>query len=271
MVTIDCFTSEKVSRHVTRIKTPCSVCMYLVEGSEKAALLDTGFGFGDLKRYVRTLTKKPLEVLLSHGHLDHAGGSAQFQTVYLSQKDWELEKWHCERARRISHISEGPGGMPKGVTQEDFLPARTEPYLPIQEGDIFPLGGVSVKPISVPGHTQGMLVFLIPEDRIAIFGDACGVCTLLNLPESSPIPEYRKSLLHLQSFEPEYDSVLRNHGTYSSPKSLLENNIELCEAILAGRDDAYPGEMLGAKGCFARKDRLPDKPGNIFYDPCKRK
>ncbi len=266
----DLFTSEKISKHITRIIAPCGVCVYLAQGDRKAILLDTAFGIGDLKSYVEALTDKPLDVVLSHGHLDHAGGAAQFERVYLNPGDWELQKQHCDREYRIRRVADGPGGMPEGISPDDFLPSRNAPYLPVQEGDVFDLGGVTVKPISVSGHTQGMLVFLIPEDRIAIFGDACGEYTLLNMEESAPISEYRKNLLHLQTFEPLYDTVLRNHGTYVSPKDLLENNLELCGAILSGTDDAVPTEFLGRPGHIARKDRIPGKCGNILYNPNRK-
>ena len=49
--------------------------MYLVEGTEKAALIDTGYGVGNLKGYIKTLTEKPLIVLITHGHLDHVAGA----------------------------------------------------------------------------------------------------------------------------------------------------------------------------------------------------
>lgn len=99
------FTSERVSEHLTRIITTCGVCMYLAEGAERAALMDTGFGFSDLRGYVESLTGKPYVVLLSHGHMDHAGGAGQFDTVYLNRRDWELEQWHAtrERRRRVRH------------------------------------------------------------------------------------------------------------------------------------------------------------------------
>ena len=42
--------------------------MYLVEGSETAALIDTGMGSGDLAAYIKTLTKLPVIVLITHGH-----------------------------------------------------------------------------------------------------------------------------------------------------------------------------------------------------------
>lgn len=261
------FTSERVSEHLTRIITPCGVCMYLAEGSERAALLDTGFGFGDLKGYVETLTSKPYVVLLSHGHMDHAGGAVQFDAVYLNEKDWELEKWHSTRERRIWDVHHGPGGMPAGITDEDFLPSRTAPYLPLGEGDNFDLGGVTVCPVAVPGHTAGSLIFLIPEDRIAIFGDACGEHTLLLFKESAPIEAYRRGLQHMQEYEGQFDIVLRNHGSFSSPKQILADSIELCGEILDRTDAAIPEDFMGMPGCLARPHKHPGKVGNVLYNP----
>jgi len=263
------FTSEHISEHLTRIITPCGVCMYLAEGTGRAALLDTGFGFGDLKEYVDRLTSKPYDVLLSHGHLDHAGGSVQFERVCLNERDWELEKWHNTRQRRIWDVTHGPGGMPAGVTEEDFLPSRTEPYLPIDEGDVFDLGGVTVVPIAVPGHTAGSLIFLIPEDRIAVFGDSCGEHTLLLFKESAPIAEYREALLHMREFDERYDTVLRNHGNYTSPKQILSDNIELCRDILAHADAAVETDFHDQKGLMGRPEEHLGKVGNIVYDPKK--
>lgn len=263
------FTSEQVSPHLRRIVTPCGVCMYLAEGAEKAALLDTGFGFGDLKAYVDSLTDKPYEVLLSHGHMDHAGGAVQFERVCLNRRDWELERRHSTRERRVWDVEHGPGGMPAGVTEDDFLPDRTLPYTPMDEGDVFDLGGVKVVPVAVPGHTAGSLVFLVPEDRIAIFGDACGEHTLLLFRESAPIAEYRAGLLHLREFEGQFDTVLRNHGTFTSPKQILADNIELCGDILAGTDAAIDSDFFGQKGRLGRPEKHPGKVGNILYDPNK--
>lgn len=261
------FKSEKVSSHLTRILSPCGVCMYLAEGTEQAVLMDTGFGFGDLKKYVSSLTDKICAVLLSHGHLDHAGGAEQFDRVFLNEKDWELERWHCTRERRIWDVHHGPGGIPEGVTDDDFLPSRIKPYQPLEETDVFSLGGATVKPIAVPGHTAGSMVFLIPEDRIAIFGDTCGEHTLLLFKESTSIREYQMGLCHLQEYADQFDTVLRNHGSFSSPKQILSDNIALCGEILAGTDAAVPSDFMGQPGRLGRPEKHPGKVGNILYDP----
>ena len=46
--------------------------MYLAEGKERAMLVDTGAGLGRLKETVKALTDKPVFVVNTHGHIDHA-------------------------------------------------------------------------------------------------------------------------------------------------------------------------------------------------------
>lgn len=260
------FSNEKVSAHVMRIVAPGSVCMYLVEGTDAAVLLDTGFGFGDLRGYVEGLTSLPVSVVLTHGHLDHAGGASQWQDegVYLNERDWELVRWHNTLERRVSDVREGPGGMPEGVTETDFVPDYAGAWKNVDEGDVFDLGGVSVEFVAVPGHTHGSLVPLVAADRIAVFGDACGEHTLCHFAESLPMRSYRESLLHLREFEGRFDTVLRNHGSFASPKSLLARNIMLCERVLDGTDDHVPVDFHGTLGYLAAAEGSGER-GNIVY------
>lgn len=261
------FQSEKVTNHITRIISPFQVCMYLVEGDRSAVLLDTGFGVGSLKSYVDTLTDRPYEVIISHGHLDHAGGAGEFTRAYLNERDWELEKAHCIKERRLFEVYHGPEGVPEGVTEEDVIPSRTQPYLPVDEGMNFDLGGVTVIPIATPGHTSGSLMFLIPEDRVCITGDALGEHTLLHFPEGVSISEYKKSLIHLCEFEDQFDIVLRNHGGFISEKSIVRDCIELCGEILARKDAAVPITFHETQGLMGREEVHPGKAGNIVYNP----
>ena len=64
---------------------------FLIEGEEKAALVDTGCGIGDLAGEVRALTDKPLIILLTHTHFDHDGGVFEFPgvPVYVNPLDGE--------------------------------------------------------------------------------------------------------------------------------------------------------------------------------------
>lgn len=256
------FRIQTVSQHLSRVVLPCGVCVYLVQGSRGAVLLDTGFGIGDLRRFVEQQVQTPYRVWLSHGHLDHAGGSAQFDAVYLSPADFALERTHNTWQRRYSEILSGPGGAPDGFGPDLLQPSRSAPYRPLEDHAVLDLGGVQVQAIPVPGHTAGMMVFLIPEDRIALFGDACGEMTLL---KKEALPAYAQALRHLQTYESQFDTVLRNHGTFWSDKRILRDNLALTEEILAGQDAAVPMQMMGVSGFAGRPQEHPGKFGNIFY------
>lgn len=256
------FKIQNISQHMSRILLPCGVCVYLVQGSRGAVLLDTGFGVGDLRGFVERHLTTPYQVWLSHGHLDHAGGSAQFEEVYLSPADFALEKQHNLWQRRYDEIQAGPEGAPEGFGPELLQPSRVAPYRPLEDHAVLELGGVQVQAIPVPGHTAGMMVFLIPEDRAAIFGDACGEMTLI---KKEALPDYAKALRHLQTYEAQFDTVLRNHGTFWSDKQILRDNLALTEEILAGQDAALPLQMMGVNGFAGRPQNHPGKYGNIFY------
>lgn len=58
-----------------RIGSNEGVFCYLIEGSEKAMLIDTGYGLGDLRSAVEKVTGLPLIIVNTHGHCDHIGGT----------------------------------------------------------------------------------------------------------------------------------------------------------------------------------------------------
>lgn len=264
---MELFQTVQVSTHITRIDTPFFVSMYLVEGDKKAALIDTGMGIGSLKEFVSSLTGLPVEVYLTHGHCDHAGGSSEFDTVYLNPRDFDLEKWHATKEHRIHDVFNGPGPVPEGVQEEMFVPQRTAPYLPLEDNTTVDLGGVHVTFLPVPGHTKGILAPLVVEDRILIVGDALGEHTLLQFSESTSIETFKASLCALQEWASDFDRVLRFHGSCESKKKIIPDSIELCDAILARKDAAIPAEVHESKGLMARPEEHPGKEGNIIYNP----
>lgn len=261
------FESEKISQHIFRITDGTDVCEYLIVGNNKAMLVDTGYGMGDLKSYIRTISTLPITVYITHGHVDHAGGAAPFQDVHMSHLDLDIFFKHTTINHRKKTLEE------HGITvnESDLHPQRKEPFIHIKDREIIDLGDVHVLMVHVPGHTQGSFVPIVLEDRAAIFGDASGVGTLICLEGSSTVQDYYYSLLYLKTYESLYDTVLRQHGTFSSRKSLLDENIENCECILAGKDDHIPTQFRGIDCFWARKrdentgNRMDGKEGNICY------
>lgn len=52
--------------------------MFLIEGNERALLIDTGVGIGALDKFLHQLTALPVDVLLIHNHRDHVGNAPRF-------------------------------------------------------------------------------------------------------------------------------------------------------------------------------------------------
>lgn len=258
----------KLSPHITQITDPTGVYMFLVEGEKEAVLVDTGVGFAGLKETVEGVTKLPLSVILTHMHPDHAGGVEAFDKVYLHPADWGT----TEEIKLEVRMGYSMGSMGDAVlTSDDFIPAPSgdKEYLPLSDGQIFDLGGITLEIIHVPGHTPGSCCVLFREEHSILFGDACNANTLLMW--GTPVSRYKKSLQYLQTFKDRFDTVYYCHGPApEGPGRALEDNIELCERILSGTDDAIPTEFMGMKAFRAAEitpyfARLDGKYGNIVY------
>ena len=265
------FTNEKINDHLYRIRGIGDACMYFIKGDNSGILVDTAYGVGDLKSYIDNTFNIPYEVVITHGHADHANGINQWNKVYMPFNDIELYKTKTSieyrksmLKRSISDIDEYP--------DELFQKEYEGEYIDLNENTIFDLGNLTVKPIHAPGHTQGIHVLLIVEDRICIFGDACGVFTFLFKPESSTVDVYRNTLNKLLNMKDQYDIILRQHGTCESPLSLVEENLEVAQEILNGLDDHIPWNYQGQDVFIAKKTdmstgkRQDGKDGNIVYD-----
>ena len=64
--------------------------MYIVEGNEKALLIDTGTKCDSLDKIIGYITKKPYDVVITHAHRDHAGNIHFFNEIYLHPADTVL-------------------------------------------------------------------------------------------------------------------------------------------------------------------------------------
>lgn len=269
---MDIFWDEKINANITRIHSIYKVDMFLVEGEERAILIDTGYGIGNLKEHVEMLTALPYEVILTHGHVDHAGGAADFEKVYLAQEDWKLERKHtAEKFRK--EFAEMLSGTK--VEFKDLCRQREEEYTPLENGMIFDLGNLTLEIISCPGHTPGCVCVLIKELRMLILGDACNSKSFFFFPEALGIVEYEKNLKKLIERENEFDQVLFFHpDNFGNKEHIIDENLEVCREIETGKDDHIPVSLLGynlfiAKKIDSKDRRIDGKYANIYYSADK--
>lgn len=216
------YSSTKLSPGIWHIADNHRDSMYLVEGTDKGALIDTGMGSGDLAGYVRTLTKLPVIVLITHGHGDHTGQASQFATIYISQKD--------------------VGGK---------LPFDVSKAVLIEGGQKIGLGGRELEVIEIPGHTAGSVAFLDAKDRMIFTGDAIGSSYVWNhISGTRPLVEYLEAVRKLETRMGEFDGVYGGHywqsGNKPLPASYVSDMREATEGVFSGDIVAKPYNMGGS-------------------------
>lgn len=144
---------------VTPFQQNCSLlwCAATMRG----ALVDAG---GEPEKLLAAVKKHGVtleKLLVTHGHLDHAGAVMQL-------------------AEQLSLPIEGPqqddkfwiDGMPQAAQQYGFPPSRAfTPDRWLQQGDSVTLGNLTLDVYHCPGHTPGHVVFVHGPSRVALVGD----------------------------------------------------------------------------------------------------
>lgn len=268
MVTFDFY---KITDHITGILGRFHERMYLVQGRERAALIDAGCGFGSLKAEVDKRCELPLIVLLTHGHQDHAMGAVEFENAYLNPEEKEVFLRHCDGPYRLLGLAISRDA--KLVTPEDMLsPPDYDSFHPVRAGDVFDLGGTSLEAFACPGHSRGHLVFLDREHRILFSGDAVSRASFLLGKEAASVEEYRDNLILLRDrLDGRVDRILEGHGNGELPFSIFDAVIQVCNQVLAGETDRIPYDLRGYRGFTAKArkphslDRVDGGFGNLIY------
>ena len=232
------------------------VFMDLIVGAHHALLFDTGYGFGDLKALVRSLTDKPLYVVNSHGHVDHACGNAQFGGAWIHPADMALAQEHNGSQMRMAELETAE--VPMDFDLEAYLHLGTGELTPVEEGHIFDLGGLTLVVIHLPGHTAGSIGLWCPEKRLLYVGDAMNSFVWLFLPEAQGLRAYIRTL-H-RAAELPFTHMLQSHEPDPVPKRKLWDYLDLAE-----HPDFENGTLVPAPLGYEGETRICTRRG-IHYD-----
>lgn len=266
------YEAVKVNESLTMIKSRTGELLYLAEGTERAVLIDTCVGVGRLKDFVSTLTERPLKVLLTHGHVDHAMGAPEFEEVYMNLSDVPLYQRQCSLEERKGYLAAGLGDAFGQIPEESYvLPEKDYAFRELADGMTFDLGGLHIDAFGFPGHTKGSMVFLLREMRILILGGACNNSTFLFDQDACPLDEYIKALEGVRDrLKGKYDRVFLSHHEMETGTEIMDNVLEVCREAMDGKADDITFDFMGnrayiAKKCNERFQREDGKCGNIIY------
>ena len=271
---------RKKADGVYAISSSVVIC-WLIVGDKEAMLIDTAYGFEDLSEVVRDITRLPLTVINSHGHIDHTGGNFYFNApVCIHETDVEVYRRHnqpdfhrhMEKSLLLfDKIIFWRTLIPKDPERNDGPRASFNNWRFIHEGDRFDLGGVTAQILEIPGHTPGCVAVFLPEKRLMITSDGANPGTYLFLPESTPLSIYLTSLKKLRNYD--YDHILTGHSDKLMPKSDLDAWIHVAEHpglnhSKRRKDDEILAPGVHAINCWAEDDAKHRGP-MIVLDPAK--
>ena len=184
--------------------------LYLVEGNDRAVLIDAGTRVPRLDKIVAGITSKPVTMILTHGHGDHVGGVGPFPEVWIAPAD---EPMLCNSQRRYK-------GEVKHLT----------------DGETIDLGGRKLEVMFTPGHTSGSVTFFDKENHYGFSGDAFGSTNLLVFTNLSNV---KASAQKVEQYMKDNNIRFLYPGHYSgdnleSPKRVTDIK-NLCDDLLTGK------------------------------------
>jgi glyoxylase-like metal-dependent hydrolase (beta-lactamase superfamily II) len=204
------FATHKLGDGTYLIAEPPHVNSYLILGSRRAVLFDTGMGIGNIREAVDGLTDLDVLVINSHYHFDHVGGNSQFEQIAIHADgrdpvgeevpaDWlsayaayveemlaafRLYKEADDRFFRLLTTEIEPRALPEGFSPANWRIPPTIPAQLLHDNQVIDLGGRTLEVLHTPGHTPDGICLLDTRSRQLFAGD-----TLTTGPHYAHLPD----------------------------------------------------------------------------------
>jgi glyoxylase-like metal-dependent hydrolase (beta-lactamase superfamily II) len=238
---------------------------HLIIGPERAMLIDTSFGIGNLKGLVDKLTgKMPLIVANTHHHIDHSYGNCQFDRVYCH----EYSVPYLEQQRNPhawDHLYDKNGkGIWLEFDKKEIIPFKEYEIISCPNNYIFDLGGGhEVELIFMPGHAPGGCCYLDKKNRILFSGDTLltmrvgvgGPIAGMPYGEFCKVTAFRNELAKLAPRSDEFDSVFPGHHILGLDKSIVQDMLDACNAVIAD-PDCYDYTEVNTRGIECKMKKV---------------
>ena len=196
------------------------VRLFLLKGTEKALLIDTGMKVRYTKEIASALTGLPVFLLNTHADADHTGGNDQFESFYMHPAD------------EAQYSSSGKSGR----------------IIPIRDGDEIELGDRKLRIIHLPGHTPGSVAILDVSRRVLISGDPIQKNgRIFMFGEHRNMTDYISSLEKLEKMTEGFDEIWPSHADLPLAPDCIPKLREAADRILNGEVQGHEAEFFGQK------------------------
>ncbi|MEQ1494760.1 MAG: MBL fold metallo-hydrolase [Novosphingobium sp.] len=220
-----------------------------VAGRDCDLLVDTGLGVASLAEAAADLFDKPLTVVLTHCHMDHAGGAHEFGACCVHAAEaqaladasnhlpLDVAAYSADDLAWFAGIgSDISGGLLTAIPHAGFNPAThvmkaAQASRLIGEGDVVDLGDRKFEVLHLPGHSPGSIALWNEASGTLFSGDAIYDGPLLDQIPGSDIPAYIRSMERLR------DLPVRVVHAGHDPSFGRDRLVELADTYLNSRSD----------------------------------
>ena len=252
----DWFRTYAVAPGVYAISEPRQyegVTSFLIVGTKRALLFDTGLGVARIGDVVRRLTDRSVTVLNSHTHFDHVGGNAEFEDIRNLDSRYSRASARGGVPQSIAEYARGTlaeervcGPLPAGATSRDYRLPTWQPTGQVADGEQLDLGGRMLEVIVTPGHTPDSICLLDRANGLLFTGDTyySGEIYLWS-PETS-VAEFTASIDRIAALAPGLKTLLPAHSAPVAEPQRLRDLQEALADIRAGASspEAAPDDRL---------------------------
>lgn len=246
------------------------VYCYLLVGDEKALLIDTAYGFTDLKRAIRKITDKPVMVVNTHGHFDHILGNWQFDSpAYMNVKDEDTYRRHTNSTYILYLLTgQASGGIVLkilkpflGLYLKGIMKHQIPDTQPLPDCGYFQLGNRKVSYIETPGHTIGSISLIDENSGYFFSGDTiCHDGVILSFEESTTVKKYLNTIAKIRELNKK-NLIIENfpsHQQTPQPFEIIDSYEQNCHNMLENKIT----EKQWKEGLY-----VSDKGMLIHFDP----
>ena len=209
--------AERIFENTWKVEDE-GVRFFILAGTRRALVIDTGRSGLDVPAAVKSVTDLPFTLLNTHADRDHIAGNGAFDVFCM----------HPSEAAVYYKLNGGTGS-----------------FLPVFDGEVIDLGDRELEIVHLPGHTPGCITVLDRKNRCLIGGDPIqchGQIYMFGIHRElrSYVHGLKKVMLR-----DDYDRVYPSHADLTADRSVIPELIAGAEEILAGHGS---GEIITMHG-----------------------